>query len=370
MDYSKVKTKISKSINKYIKKGIIKGLSIALLDDNDIVWKQGFGYADIKANKPSTAETFYKVGSISKLFTATAIMQLVEKGEIDLDAPVKEYIPEFKVKSRFEDYTSITIRMLLTHHSGLPGNKLKGTITKGMSEDLSQVLTHLQNEYVAYPPNYIYAYSNLGYTILGIVIERISGKPFYDYMEKNLLIPLGMNMSSFILKKDMKDMYSKAYTPDGLHSLNIQIRDKPAGSMFSNVLELSKFIKMIFNEGEINNKRLLNKESIDEMLKPQNEDIPLDIDFRTGLSWFLTRPGLSYAGKVCSHHGGTPYYKADLIILPEYKLGVVILANSEQGEQTVKSLTEETLKEALKVKKGIKAPKKTVGEKPVKISES
>lgn len=109
-----------------MKKHNVTGLSLALIDDQRVVWAEGFGYADRANNIPATPETLYRAGSITKLFTATAIMQLVERGLIDLDQPVKTYLPEFSFKTRFPDTPPITIRHILTHHSGLPRDILRG----------------------------------------------------------------------------------------------------------------------------------------------------------------------------------------------------------------------------------------------------
>ena len=112
-----------------MKKNSVTGLSIALVDDQRIVWAEGFGYADQEKKIPATADTLYRVGSISKLFTDTAAMQLVEQGKLDIDQPLKKYIPNFSIKSRYPDTAEITPRQLMTHHSGLPRDRLKGFMT-------------------------------------------------------------------------------------------------------------------------------------------------------------------------------------------------------------------------------------------------
>ena len=104
----------------------IIGLSIALVDDQSVVWEQGFGFADKEKKLPATPETIYRLGSISKLFTATAAMQLADQGKLDIDKPVEVYLPEFSIKSRFTDAHAITPRNIMTHHSGLPRDYLKG----------------------------------------------------------------------------------------------------------------------------------------------------------------------------------------------------------------------------------------------------
>jgi len=109
----------------------IKGISIAVIDGQDVVWSEGFGYADVAAHRPATPQTLYRIASISKLFTSTAVMQLAERGRIALDRPLIAYLPQFSIRSRFERTAPVTVRSLLSHHSGLPSD-----ITQGMEQCL------------------------------------------------------------------------------------------------------------------------------------------------------------------------------------------------------------------------------------------
>ena len=118
-DYTRTQQDIAGVIEQAMHKDGVTGLSIALVDDQQVVWAQGFGYADEMNNIPATPETVYRVGSISELFTATAAMQLAEQGKIDIDRPLQTYLPEFSVKRRFTDPSPITLRHLMSHHAGL-----------------------------------------------------------------------------------------------------------------------------------------------------------------------------------------------------------------------------------------------------------
>lgn len=120
-DYAYAKQYATWLIEQQMRRHGVVGLSIALVDDQRIVWAQGFGYADKAAKIAATSETIYRVGSISKLFTATAAMQLAEHGKFDIDRPLQDYVPEFSIKTRYPKSAPITPRNLMTHHSGLPG---------------------------------------------------------------------------------------------------------------------------------------------------------------------------------------------------------------------------------------------------------
>ncbi len=179
-------------------KNKVTGLSVALVDDKGLIWAQGFGYADKENNIPATPQTVYRVASISKIFTATAIMQLAEQGRINVDEPLTTYLPEFSIKTRFPGGGRITPRNLMTHHSGLPANFYKGIFSSN-PEHFTKVIKEIKDEYLAYPPDYVYSYSNLGVTLLGGVIERVSGKDYASYMDESILGPIGMDNSSFFV---------------------------------------------------------------------------------------------------------------------------------------------------------------------------
>lgn len=209
-DYEYTKQYISWQIKKEMKSRNITGVSIALVDDQRIVWAEGFGYADKANNVPATPETVYGVGSISKLFTATAAMQLVEQGKMDIDKPVQTYLPEFSIMTRFPDAGPVTPRNIMTHHSGLPSNLNKGMWSKN-PEPFTNVVTRIKNDYVAYPPNFIFSYSNLGVTLLGHAIQNVSGRDFPGYMDESLFRPMNMNLSGFSVRPDMKPFLAKGY---------------------------------------------------------------------------------------------------------------------------------------------------------------
>lgn len=128
--YCELKEKLSSIISAEMKRHKITGVSIAVNDDGKTVWSEGFGYSDKEERIAATPHTVYRIGSITKVFTATAIMQLVEHGLLDLDKPVSDYLPEFTINTRFTQSKSITIRDLMTHHSGLPSDNLNGFYTR------------------------------------------------------------------------------------------------------------------------------------------------------------------------------------------------------------------------------------------------
>jgi CubicO group peptidase (beta-lactamase class C family) len=357
-DYSSTKEYAGKLIQYEMKKNAVTGLSIALVDDQHIVWSEGFGYADQEHKIPATAETLYRVASISKLFTDTAAMQLQEQGKLDIDQPLRKYIPDFSIKTRFPDIPEITPRMLMTHHSGLPRDHLKGFMTPH-PEPFTGLVKEIRNAYTNYPPNLVFSYSNLGITLLGGVIQNQSGVPFADYMKQSVLTPLGMTNSKFENGLSASPLMAKGYQGREA-AIEPPLRDTPAGGLNSSVTDMSHFMSMIFAGGTSGKQQILKTSTINEMLRPQNTDVPLDFDFHIGLGWPLSTFGgskIENAGTVAHHSGATYLFRSQMYILPDHKLGVVVLSNSSTAGGVVDHVAKETLMLALQAKAGIVQPK-------------
>jgi hypothetical protein len=166
-----------------------------------------------------------------------------------------------------------------------------------------------------------------------------------------------MTGSSFSLHSDTASRLAKAYR-EGEEAAEPLLRDIPAGGLHTNVLDLSRFMEMVFAGGKAGQRRILKEETIAEMLRQQNGGVPLDHDFRIGLGWMLAEIGIKNAGTVAWHDGATLHYRSQLIILPERKLGVVVLSNSATAGSVVHEVATEALKLALEAKTGIRQPEK------------
>lgn len=350
-DYSYTRQYISWLIEQGMDDDDVTGLSIALVDDQRVVWAQGFGYADKAAGIKATPDTLYHLGSIAKVFTATAAMQLAEQGKLDIDQPLQRYLPQFSIKSRYGDASAVTPRNILTHHSGLPGYWVRGMADRHPAPFEEQV-TAVHNEYLAARPNSVFAYSNLGYSLLGAAIGELSGDCYAGYMNRYLLQPLGMTRSEFAAR-----IPGKAYK-DGREVEAIPLRDLPSSSLISSASDMTRFVRMLFADGRLDGRQILKPESLREMYRAQNADVALDFDFRMGLGWMLSGVDVPRAGTVVSHGGTTLNYHTMLALLPEHKLGVVVLSNSANSQALVARVTEETLKLALEAKRGITQPQK------------
>ena len=353
-DYSYVKAYGHWLVQREMKKNKVVGMSIALIDDQDVIWAEGFGYADKENNIASTPDTVYRIGSITKLFTSTSAMQLQEKGLLDIDAPLDRYLPEFNIRSRLKDTAPVTIRNLMTHHSGLPSDHLKGMWTT-QPESFTHMVNYLRDEYMARPPGYVYSYSNVGMTLLGHAVQNAGGQAFNEYVAESILNPIGMNDSYLDSGLRSAPNASLGYKK-GKPGVIVPLRDVPAGGMNTSALDLGRFLQMVFAGGRANGKQIIQTATLKEMLKPQNADNLLDFDFEVGLGWHLSGLGdidIRNAGPVVHHSGGTLLFHSQLIAIPEHKLGIVTLANSAEARSAVDRVATEIIKRALEAKAGI-----------------
>lgn len=348
-EYSQMfEERISPFIKRLMRQKHITGLSAALVDEGGIVAGQGYGFADRGANRPADLRTVYRIGSITKLFTGIAAVQLVEKGLFNLDKPVGEYLPEFSLKASPDDLAKITPRTLMTHHSGLPADWYADYWSTD-PHAFRQVIEYLRNCALAFSPNTVFSYSNLATSLMGILIERVSGLSYQDYIQEYLLDPLRMTESGLHPDDVAPSILSKAYAMN--HEVDEPIlRDAPAGAILSSVGNMARFVSMVLAGGTLDGKCILGPRVLADMLTTQNTDVERDFGFQVGLNWFLSRPSLGQAGRVGWHDGGSPHFFSIVIALPDAKLGAVVLSNSDGGMVNVGVIADEMLRQALRLK--------------------
>lgn len=328
----------------------VTGLSIALVDDQQVVWAEGFGFEDLERDVAASARTPYRMGSIAKVFTATAAMQLAEQGRLDIDRPLTEALPSFSVRSRFASAAPVTPRNIMHHHSGLPTNYLNGMLTEAKPAPFTDLVEAVRDEYVAYPPEFIFAYSNLAVTLLGAAIEQVAARPFGEHLERSLLAPLGMDQTRFEARPALK-VYNK-----NSEIAPFYLRDLPSGGLVSTVDDMSRFMRWVFADGRVDGQPLLSAERLAEMMRPHNQHVPLDMGLRVGLGWLLSGIEIRNAGTVASHGGTLLDSHSMMVVLPEHKLGVIVASNSATAQGVVKTVATEVLKLALETKTGIRQP--------------
>lgn len=341
IDYASLDSLIKKTANTYINDNDIKGISIGFIDVGNYRREKGFGNVD--------SSTLFPMASVTKMVTATAILQLVQDGSLDLDGKLSDYLPEFALKNPYPGSSEITIRHLLTHSSGLSRDIMH--LAQGFCPpERSEILDYINNHRQISPAGYRHLYSNAGFELLALAIENVSGLPFRIYIKENILEPLMMKKSFFGNQADEVDL-TGAYTMSSDDEyVEMPINYIAAGGLKSNVQEMLHFSEMLLR----NSLNLPEDTNLKTMFSRQNNDVLLDSDIVMGVSVFLEDMPPPYTGKLVYHGGGAIFTNNMLMLAPDYGLGVIVLCNTAGSYQMVEQLARSAIFEALKIKTGQK----------------
>ncbi|GLU49793.1 serine hydrolase [Nocardiopsis ansamitocini] len=313
----------------------IPGAAISVVHEGELLTARGYGYAatgmDGEDPAPVDAEeTLFRVGSVSKLFTATAVMQLVEQGEVDLDTDVDEYI-DFTLHTSFDE--PVTVRHLLTHTPGFEERVAGLILPEDAETDLREYLAVDPPEQV-YAPGTVPAYSNYGNALAGYVVEQVSGMPFEEYVQENVLAPLDMDSSTFAqpLPPELADRFANGYTADtGPAGPFEVIGGAPAGALTASATDMARF--MLAQLGELDTAQApLAPETLDLMHAPALKEDSLGTladGRRMTLGFFdESRNGHTIVG----HGGDTNYFHSHLQIYPDEGTGIFVTLNGGGNE--------------------------------------
>ena len=306
----------------------LPGVAVGVVADQELVWAAGFGYADTKAKRPMTPTTKFRMASHSKLFTATAIMQLREQGKLRLDDPVSKYLTWFQVKPAGDDDGPITIEQLLTHASGLPREAGDHWTTMNFptEDEIKKLITDRQ---AAFAPQTRWKYSNLAYTIAGMLVEQVSGQKWADYVEKNIYQPLGMAASSVDKNVDGLAVGYGRRMPDGTREVLPFMDARAMGSatgITSTVEDMAKFVSAQFRKGKMGGRQILSTGSLREMHRVRF--VENDWNSGTGIGFGSNRvAGKTYVG----HSGGYPGFTTQTFFQLDPKVGVIVLTNTNDS---------------------------------------
>jgi len=355
--YAYVKEYMRWYIKEQMDENDIVGMSIALVDDQKIVWQEGFGYEDKAKDIKATPQTRYRAGSITKLFNAMAVMKLSEEGKMNIDKPLKRYLSEFSIKSRFGSTSNITPRNIMTHHSGLPSDWLDRFFATNPLP-YTEYVNIIHNEHVAYRPNTIFSYSNLGITLLGHSVEKVSGVKYANYIDKVLFKPMDMKNSE--IKMALYGTHASKSYKDNEETNEYAIGELPAGGLNTSVEELSHLAMMINAKGMYKNHRVLKPSTLRKMFKVQNKHVALDVGLQIGLGYFIDPNTLGKKDVVYGHDGDTVAHHAYFAVAPRTKLGIVVMTNSTDANAP--EIAKELMQKAWEAKTGkkLKEPKVTI----------
>ena len=327
------------------------GASVAVVKDNRLVYTKAFGYnpdyCDSTLRKPIQEDGVFVIQSISKTFISTAIMQLVEKRKLKLDDDVNQYLP-FTVRNPYYPDIPITIRMLLGHRSTI-NDKQYGWTFSQINPRTGKKWRECYNDYM---PGAKFSYCNFNYNLLGAIIEGVTGERFFDYIDEHIMMPLGMHASLNLtridstrlvralvydrnekrFKKDSSPIYSPLYYRNRLDNYELGSTTacfSPSGGVKTSVSDLAKYMMMHMNYGELDGKKILDKESELKLWKP------LSTDTTYALGFFHNRSVLK-GEEVIGVRGSAHGVHSAMYFSPEKKFGIVVLCNGCTSDRPMK----------------------------------
>ena len=308
----------------------VPGIAIAVVRDSQVVLTKGYGWANVEGKQRVDAGTLFAIGSSSKAFTATGVMQLVDEDKVDLDEPVITYVPDFKLYND-ELTKNLTVRDLLCHRSGLPRHDVAWYGSGSTREELIAKMAYLE-------PNAqlreTWQYQNLMFMAAGYLIEQVTGQSWEAYTQKHLFDPLQMPNSNFSVI-DLQKTANRAW-PYQEEEGEVKVMEYrnidaigPAGSINSNATDMANWLILQLNEGRFQGKQVISGTSLHETHKPQMVmpgDMTTDEIFYSsyGLGWMIT----SYRGHLRVEHGGNiDGFSASVCVMPRDGIGIVVLTN-------------------------------------------
>jgi len=322
--------------------GNVPGIAVAVTEDGELTYARGHGVMNVNTREAVTPETLFHCASVTKTFVATALMQLAERGRLDLDAPVSTYLPYFRLAD--DRYKDITIVQMLSHTSGMPDTEEYGWDQPEYDDGaLERYVRSLAPLGLIAAPGERFAYSNIAFEVLGDVIAKVAGMSFEEYVHREILLPLGMTSSTLLVREADPSLLASPHVPTA--SGNIVVSDifpynrahAPSSTMYSSVTELSRWALMHLNRGALGETRILSPQVYDEMWRPWASTGDRYWP-EMGLSWFL---GERSGERCVAHEGADDGFKACFILAPARRVSAVGLGNLDRMK--VEDLTDAIL---------------------------
>ncbi len=347
--YSNTIARVSAFITNAMEEAGVPSMAIALVDSNRIVWARGFGLADREAGVEAHSDTKYCLCSISKTFAAATVLKLQEDSLLDLDDPVTNYVPSFSLLPRFGG-APITIRQLLNHSSGIPGSYWNRA--EAISPDTgfhTFMLQQLAKDYPNFPPNFVNAYNNNGFSVVEEIVQALSGTDYATFVTNNFFVPMGMLSSKYYGAEPVARSYM-----NGVRYPNEILNVPAAGGVYSSVLDMGQYIQALLAWG-VSPKDLvvLESNSVAALWRDETTNLSVRVSDklnRYGLGWdCIADPEFEYAGVAQVKAGASDTFGGMLEVIPERGLGVIVL-NNYKGNVIARAVELETLRWALKEK--------------------
>ncbi len=322
---------LDERIPQLMKQYDIPGVSMALVQNGELVWSVAYGYADIERNRRMTVDAVCRVESISKSVTAWGVMRLVEQGLIDLDAPAQNYLPDFKLPSAEQFGEEFTVRRLLSGNAGLALGTIGKSVEYAPQSPLPTLRDFLKQEMrLIHEPGSGFVYSNVGFNLLELLIEEVADRDFAAYMAEEVLAPLGMDHSSFVWQERLHPAIPTGYELNGTAVAPYVYPAKASGGLFATAEDIARFVCAGMDGAHVDHE-VLKPESIAQIYTPQVE-IPGLFGFvadQYGFGHFIET--LSDGRKAIWHGGQGHGWMTHFHAIPESGSGIVILTNSQRS---------------------------------------
>ncbi len=322
-----------------LKKHKVIGASIALVDSTGIIYSKGFGYSDKSNKKLVTTKTAFPFGSVSKVITMASVLKLQDLGKLDMDSAFVKYVPDFQIKQHFQENKPFSVFDLLTQQAGIPRTRLKDLYTDfAKPTDFYRLIEEEKNNYLIAPPKEVYQYSDIGISMLGLLPKYTLQKDYCEFVKKEIFEAFQMTNASF--HKDSVLNYTKGYEK-GTEAKIYATRYLPAFGLQASTEDLAKFAYVFLNEGKnISGKQVLSKMLVEKAIQRQNKDTKLAFSNHLGLTWWLN----NFYGYKSVYHGGEQKPCLSMVrLLPELKIGIVLVINSDMNNDFLTEITEKVL---------------------------
>lgn len=329
---AQVVKELTASLPDWVKEKDVPGVAVAVVDDKAILWQGVYGSTSRAKDKPVTPRTLFSIQSMSKSFTALAVLMAVQDGLLDLDRPITEYLPDFTVHSRFEESPErkMTLRHLLSHRAGFTHEAPVGGNFDSRPNTFREHILSISDTWLRYPVGYRYSYSNLGLDLAGWILEKKSGVPFARYVREKVLAPLGMNDSTLdiesILKTEDRAVGHVAPLLKVAGGIPVEVPMVPAGGVYTNIHDMARYLMFHINKGRAGEAQLLKKDLVEAMHTVQFPEKHERFGYGLGLISSHVGP------QVYLTHGGGGYgFTSYMAMYPGLRLGIVVLTNAEQN---------------------------------------
>ncbi|MEK3929717.1 MULTISPECIES: serine hydrolase [Bacillus] len=322
----------NKVILEKMKKENAAGVALVVVKDNQILFQKGFGFSDKEKNTPiDPKKTVFRLASISKVFTASAVMQLVEQGKIDLNKDILNYMGGLKYQNNMGE--PVTMEHLLTHTTGFDYVDPRPEDIHYQDNDYTMLKDYVEDNMptVVRKPGDTYTYDNFASMLQGYIVQNLTNTPFYKYMAKNIFYPLEMHNSSFVMTNFIKEKLATGYDAKGNAIPFYQTRptDMPQGSMFSTGSDVANFMIAQLNDGKFKNNQILQKETVEDMQKTKFALHPKYPNMTYGFEFFSPQ---SHNGQYVFGKGGNiPGFSSLMWLIPEHKIGVFVVTNKDSS---------------------------------------